>query len=181
MQDGNGGRGVERSAALIRGPRSRRDIFIERGFEMNVKSIRNGVYGGLAGGVVFGGLMGMMGMLAMIGGMVGHASALTGFFVHMMMSAMIGAVFALTLGRFATDIKRGIWQGLLYGGAWWVLGPLTVMPLLMGMDLGASLNVSAAAHQMPSLMGHLMYGAILGTGYAWLEKRALFCAEACAS
>ncbi len=32
---------------------------------MNLKSIRHGAYAGLAGGVVFGAMMGMMGMLPM--------------------------------------------------------------------------------------------------------------------
>ncbi len=46
---------------------------------MNVRNIKLGAYGGLAGGVVFGAMMGMMGMLPMIGKMVGHPSAVTGF------------------------------------------------------------------------------------------------------
>ena len=50
---------------------------------MNVRNIRLGIYGGLAGGAVFGAMMGMMGMLPMIGKMAGHPSALFGFFIHM--------------------------------------------------------------------------------------------------
>ena len=46
---------------------------------MNVRNITLGVYGGLAGGVVFGALMAMMGMLPMIGMMVGVPSAVVGF------------------------------------------------------------------------------------------------------
>ena len=42
---------------------------------MMVTRIKRGVYGGVAGGVVFGGMMGMMGMLTMIGSMVGSSSA----------------------------------------------------------------------------------------------------------
>jgi len=42
---------------------------------MSLTSIKHGVYGGLAGGVVFGAMMGMMGMLPMIGNMAGVPSA----------------------------------------------------------------------------------------------------------
>ena len=61
---------------------------------MNATSIKHGVYGGLAGGVVFGALMAMMGMLPMIGNMVGVPSAWTGLFVHMIISATIGGTYA---------------------------------------------------------------------------------------
>ena len=42
---------------------------------MKTENLKLGVYGGLVGGVVFGGMMAMMGMLPMIGSMVGHPSA----------------------------------------------------------------------------------------------------------
>ena len=61
--------------------------------------------------------------------------------------------------------------GLAYGGVWWILGPLTLMPLLMGMGFGVNWNVAAAAAMLPSLVGHLMYGGILGLVYAWLRHR----------
>ena len=45
---------------------------------MNGRNIKLGVSGGLAGGVVFGAMMAMMGMLPVIGKMVGYPSAVTG-------------------------------------------------------------------------------------------------------
>ena len=138
---------------------------------MNVRNIKLGVYGGLAGGVVFGAMMGMMGMLPMIGKMVGHPSAVTGFLVHMVNSALIGAGFAVVFGRSVSRIGSGLRKGLLYGGAWWFLGPLTLMPLMMGMGLGVNWNATAASKMLPSLGGHLIYGVILGLSYAWLRNR----------
>ena len=138
---------------------------------MNARTITLGVYGGLAGGVVFGAMMGMMGMLPMIGKMVGHPSAITGFLVHLVNSAIIGAGFAVVFGRSVSGIVGGLNTGLLYGGFWWLLGPLTLMPLLMGMGLGVNWNVAAAVTMLPSLMGHLVYSAILGTSYVWLRER----------
>ncbi|MCP4583098.1 MAG: hypothetical protein GY839_15925 [candidate division Zixibacteria bacterium] len=139
---------------------------------MKLKQIINGIYGGLAGGLVFGMMMGMMGMLPMIGKMVGLPSAVAGLAVHMVNSAIIGSAFAFVLGRLATSIKSGLGYGLLYGGFWWLLGPLTLMPLFMGMGLGVNWTMAAAIKMMPSLMGHIIYGAILGIGYGWLSNRS---------
>ncbi len=129
-------------------------------------NILKGVYGGLAGGLVFGVMMGWMGMLPMIGKMIGQPNALAGFLVHMVNSAIIGAGFAITLGRFARQLSSGLGIGLLYGGVWWLLGPLTLMPLFMGMGFGVNWNGTAAAAMVPSLVGHLIYGAILGVTYS---------------
>ena len=75
---------------------------------MNARDLKSGVYGGLAGGVVFGALMGMMGMLTMIGKMVGQPSAAVGAVVHLANSAIIGAGFAVLLGRFVTGVGSGL-------------------------------------------------------------------------
>jgi hypothetical protein len=41
---------------------------------------------------------------------------------------------------------------------------------MMGMGLGVNWNAAAAVAMLPSLMGHLMYGGILGLTYAWLSQ-----------
>ena len=134
---------------------------------MTLTNIKHGVYGGLAGGVVFGAMMGMMGMLPMLGSMVGVPTVWSGFLMHMMISTMIGVSFVVVLHW--TGWPGGITTGLGYGALWWVLGPLTLMPLFMGMGVGAAWNVAAVTEAMPSLMGHLIFGGILGWAYAWLN------------
>lgn len=129
------------------------------------KRIRSGAIAGILGGVVFGMLMAMMGMLGMIAGMVGSSSAAVGFLVHLMISAFIGAVFAVLLDRFTHKALAATISGIVYGMFWWVLGPLTLMPLMMGMGLGTNWSAAAAKAAMPSLMGHVIYGAILGFAY----------------
>ena len=137
---------------------------------MNITSIKYGIYGGLAGGVVFGVMMGLMGMLPMIGSMVGIPSAWVGFGVHLAISATIGVTFGVALE--ATGLRAGVWTGSVYGLAWWVLGPLTLMPLFMGMGLGVNWHMGAMAQAMPSLVGHLIFGSILGATYARLRDRS---------
>lgn len=140
---------------------------------MNSKRVFQGIVGGLAGGLVFGMMMGMMGMLPTIGKMVGQPSAVIGFLVHMVNSAVIGLLFAVLFAGRARQSGEGIGYGALYGGIWWLLGPLTLMPLMMGMGFGVNWNLTAISGAMPSLVGHLMYGVILGVVYAALERRSV--------
>ncbi len=144
---------------------------LDEEIEMSTRELKWGIYGGVAGGLIFGAMMGMMGMLPMIGSMVGQPTAAAGFVVHMANSAIIGAGFAVILGRFVSGTRSGLGVGLAYGGAWWILGPLTLMPLFMGMGLGVNWNAAAAVAMLPSLVGHLMYGGVLGLVYAWLRHR----------
>ena len=138
---------------------------------MSTRELKWGAYGGLAGGLIFGVMMGIMGMLPMIGSMVGQPTAAAGFAVHMANSVIIGVGFAIVLGRFVSGTPSGVGIGLVYGGVWWILGPLTLMPLLMGMGFGVNWNVAAAVAMVPSLVGHLMYGGVLGLVYTWLRHR----------
>ena len=117
-----------------------------------------GLIGGVAGGLVFGILMAMMGMLPMIASMVGSNSAVVGFGIHIMLSILIGMGLTILFGnRLLTTYPRGLIVGMVYGAIWWVLGPLLVMPMMFGMP-----PFSFDSTTLPSLMGHLIYGAILG-------------------
>lgn len=133
------------------------------------RRILAGVLGGLAGGVVFGMLMAMMGLLPMLASMVGSSSALVGFGLHLMISIMIGLGLTVLFGnRLLSGYGRGTLVGLAYGAIWWVLGPLVMMPLMLGMPLFA-----VDMTNVFSLMGHLIYGAILGmTAVRVLTSRA---------
>ncbi|EXF23853.1 membrane protein [Nesterenkonia sp. AN1] len=121
------------------------------------QKISAGVIGGFAGGVVFGILMAMMGMLPMIASMVGSTSAAVGFGVHLVISILLGLGLTIPFGGALRSYGRGAIIGLLYGVLWWVLGALLIMPLMMGMPIFA-VNTMA----LFSLMGHLLYGLILG-------------------
>jgi hypothetical protein len=142
---------------------------IEGALEMEyTDNLRRGILGGLAGGIPFGLMMGMMGMLPMIGAMVGLPSAVPGFLVHMMMSAGIGAGFGLFLAPFVGGRGSTLAAGLGYGAVWWVLGPLTFMPWIMGMGFAANLSIAGMSGALPSLVGHLVFGAVLGATYVKL-------------
>lgn len=129
-------------------------------------SLSSGVIGGLAGGVVFGMLMQMMGMVSMVAMLVGSESVAVGWFVHLAISAFIGATFALLFGAKVASLGSGAGFGVVYGLIWWVLGALALMPARLGMELFMVNEMT-----MQSLMGHALYGLILGLVFALVRPR----------
>ncbi len=131
-------------------------------------SVKAGIVAGLGGGVVFGMLMAMMGMLPMVAGLVKSENAMVGLGVHMVISAFIGAVYSLIASRFATGGLSAILVGAVYGMIWWVLGALIVMPLLLGMT---QVIFVIGQPQWMSLMGHVIYGVITALLFVPLSRR----------
>lgn len=127
------------------------------------KKIMAGVWGGLAGGVIFGVMMTIMGMMPMIAKLVGSDSVAIGWLIHLLISVVIGLSFVWWFGGKATTYGSGAGFGLLHGIIWWVLGPLMIMPIILGM--GPQFANMLAQANMLSLMGHMIYGLILGLVY----------------
>ncbi|CAN5778100.1 hypothetical protein BH23ACT12_BH23ACT12_22870 [soil metagenome] len=132
-------------------------------------AIPAGVVGGLAGGIVFGLAMQFMGMIPMIAMLVGSESAAVGWIIHLGISSFIGATFALLVRGRAIGTGKAAGLGVAYGAVWWVLGPLLIMPARLGMPL---FMINDMAIQ--SLIGHLLYGAILGITYSAVRPRLGF-------
>lgn len=135
----------------------------------SMSKIAAGVIAGLAGGIVFGMMMAMMGMLPMVAGLVGSSSALIGFLVHMVISAAIGVFFAVLFGGQSSTVQGGAFWGFVNGVIWWILGPLVIMPIMMGM--GLQFHAMFTGPMLMSLLGHLIYGVVAGVVYAWWVNR----------
>jgi uncharacterized membrane protein YagU involved in acid resistance len=127
-----------------------------------------GAIGGLAGGVVFGIMMAVMGMLPMVGMLVRSESAVVGFVVHMLISAFIGAVYGVVISRFANTAGTAAVGGIINGIVWWVLGALVMMPLMLGMS---DMVFAIGQAQWMSLLGHLIFGVIAAFVYRFLALR----------
>jgi uncharacterized membrane protein YagU involved in acid resistance len=127
-----------------------------------------GIVGGLTGGVVFGILMQVWDIMPMVAMLVDSKSLAVGWLVHLFNSALFGAIFAVLFGRWATTLAAAAGLGLAYGVLWWVLGALVIMPAWLGMnEMIFQLNTTA----WRSLLGHLIYGLLLGLVYALLGPR----------
>jgi uncharacterized membrane protein YagU involved in acid resistance len=128
-----------------------------------------GAAAGLVGGVLFGIMMGMMGMLPMVAMLVGSKDGSVGLIVHLLISAIIGIGFGLLFAGRTVTAGRGALWGAVYGFAWWILGPLLIMPSMMGM--GPQLGMAFAPPMLMSLIGHLVYGVTTGLVYPSLVRR----------
>jgi uncharacterized membrane protein YagU involved in acid resistance len=154
-----------------------------------------GIVAGLIAGVVFGMMMtmmtaptpdgGQMRMMAMVAQILGSTSLVVGWAYHLFNSAVIGAIFGAIfgwlLGLRTPSWGAGLGWGALYGLAWWVLGGLILMPLLLGMPAFAPLAMPEMRPvAIGSLIGHLIFGLILGAGFVALRRRAATGEEAAA-
>ncbi|MBO1270021.1 hypothetical protein J1902_19045 [Arthrobacter sp. PO-11] len=101
-------------------------------------------------------LMAVTGMLPMVASMVGSDTALAGFGIHMVISVLVGLGLTVPFAGLLSSYGKGTLVGLGYGALWWVLGPLVIMPMILGMPL---FMVDMMAGM--SLLGHLAYGVIL--------------------
>jgi len=132
-------------------------------------SLRWGAAASLAGGLLFSGVMIVTGVLPKVAALVGGSSPVLGFAVHLVISAIIGMTYGVLFQHEAPNLGSGVAWGLLYGLIWWFLGPLTLMPILLGSTF--TWTTEAAGLLLPSLIGHLMYGAATAFVFLLLERR----------
>lgn len=133
------------------------------------RALGRGAVAGLIGGLGFTAIMVQVGLLSTIGELVGATSSTAGLVVHLLIANVIGASYGVLFRRQSFDSGSAIGWGLSYGVFWSLMGPLTLLPLLLGGS--PQWNVEAAAAAFPSLIGHLVYGAALGLTFYWLESR----------
>lgn len=134
-----------------------------------LRAVGRGALAGLVGGGVFTVVMVQIGFLPTVARLIGSSSAFTGLVVHLLIANVIGAAYGLLFRRQSYDAGSALGWGLCYGVFWWLMGPLTLMPLLTGSP--PQWSAEAAATAFPSLIGHLAYGAALGLVFYRLERR----------
>lgn len=117
-------------------------------------------------------LMGMpkMDIAAMLGSMIAGAPPGSGSFawiVGLIMHLMIGTVVLSTVYALASrhlPPSSPVAKGLIYGVLVWLVAQAVVMPM-MGAGLFSSHMPQGMMMAMGSLLGHLIYGGVLGAVY----------------
>ncbi len=127
------------------------------------RDIAAGAAAGLIGGLVFSWAQHAQGMRAAVAGLVGVTSLGAGVALDLVISIFIGATFGAIFRYQSLGYAPTISSGVLFGLLWWILGPLTIVPALMGKGPMWSLQEANAA--LPSLVGHVLYGALTGLTY----------------
>jgi hypothetical protein len=148
-----------------------------------VARIVRGIVAGLLAGIVLGGLLqvmvgfglgpGPVSMMSLVAHALGTQRLSAAWLGHLAISAGLGVLFALLLGRRGEAWDAGTAWGLAYGIAWWIVAALVLLPLGLGLPILAPLRQPALfPFAVSTLMGSIFFGAIIGSGVAWLSGRA---------
>jgi uncharacterized protein (DUF2062 family) len=132
-------------------------------------SVGWGALAGLVGGLISSPVMLATGILPKIAGLGSGFSLFGGLSIHLFISALIGMSYGLLFRNEASSLGLGLGWGWLFGLIWWYLGPMTFLPLMLtGV---CDWSTDAASALLPSLMGHLIYGAVTALTFLLLERR----------
>jgi len=134
-----------------------------------LQSLGWGALAGFAGGIVSSPIMLQTGVLSKVAGIDTSLTNLHGLALHLLVSASIGMSFGLLFRNESPNLGSGIAWGWLFGLMWWYLGPLTLLPLMLtGV---CDWSTDAASALLPSLIGHLIFGAVTAYVFLRLENR----------
>jgi hypothetical protein len=133
------------------------------------RSLQWGVLAGLIGGVVSSPFMAAAHVLSRVAGVETQLSSMTGLAIHLLVSVLIGMTYGVLFRDEASSVSMaGAW-GWLFGLIWWYVGPLTLLPLTLAGEI--DWRVTAASTLLPSLLGHLVFGACTAIAFYLLERK----------
>lgn len=134
-----------------------------------LRSLAWGAAAGLVGGIVASPILLATGALPKIVGIDTSLSGFPGLLLHLLVSAAIGMTYGFLFRNEASSLGLGVAWGWLFGLIWWFVGPMTLLPLLLtGV---CDWSTDAASALLPSLMGHLIYGAANAFAFLVMERR----------
>ncbi len=134
-----------------------------------LRSLGWGALAGLAGGLAAGPVLLATGVLPKLAGFGNGFPGVRGFLIHLTVSALIGMMYGLLFRNEGSSLSVGVPWGCVFGLIWWYVGPMTVVPLILtGV---ADWSANAASALLPSIIGHLLYGAATATVFLLLEHR----------
>jgi uncharacterized membrane protein YagU involved in acid resistance len=129
------------------------------------------VAGGLAGaisGLAFSGWEYAGGYLPLLQGLPEFHAQTTALTLHFIVALLIGSIFGILFQRDVRGYGSSMGWGLGFGIFLWFFGPLTVFPIFDGQPPDWSAEQGTAL--FGSLVGYIIYGFILGTIYAFLDR-----------
>jgi len=108
-------------------------------------------------------------MMTQVGRVVGSDSLMVAWGVHLLVSVVLAVMFAVIAGSRGENQGTAPGWGLLFGLIVWVVAWQIAMPLLLGEPVfGFVRHIRAVPFAVGSLLGHIIYGAVLGSGVWWL-------------
>jgi hypothetical protein len=135
---------------------------------LTLRSLGWGALASVLGGLLLSMVLATTRALPQVAALMGRSSPLAGFVILLVTSVLVGMSYGLLFEHESPDAGSSMAWGMLYGLAWWFLGPLTLMPLLLGH--APSWNMQAADLFLPFLPGLVIYGAATGLVFFWFES-----------
>jgi hypothetical protein len=133
------------------------------------RSLQWGAAAGLAGGLVSSPVMLATGILPKVTGLGTGVSIPFGFLLNLLIGALLGMSYGLLFRNEGPSLGWGASWGWLFGMIWWYLGPMTLLPLMLTGE--CDWTAEAASTLLPSLLGHLVYGAVTAMVFLLLDRR----------
>ena len=133
-----------------------------------LRSLGWGAVAGFIGGLASMPVMIATGVLPKVAGVDSTLIGFRGVFIHLLVSTAIGMTYGLLFRNEAASPGHGIAWGWVFGLIWWYLGPMTLLPLLLtGV---CDWSTDAASALLPSLLGHLIYGAVTASIFLLIDR-----------
>lgn len=171
----DGGSSTEISIVLPRYTGRRREATTGVAAGVDLRRFSATALAALAGGVGMGlVLWSLTDALPAIGGLYGVQSLTIGWIIHLFHSVVFGVLFASVVDGplFRLDRSTGgpVTLGVGYGLLLWAMAAGIVMPLWLNV---VGIEAPIPRLTFPSLVGHVVWGALLGGLYSQLSNRRL--------
>jgi hypothetical protein len=132
------------------------------------RAIVVGGFAGVLGGMIFGRWSSAGDFFPLIGGLAGPHGRVAMVFLQFGVAMFIGSSFGLLFQRDVRGYGSSMGWGLGFAIFWWFLGPLTLFPLASRTPLDWSAD--HGSDLFGSLVGHILYGLVLGVTYATIDR-----------
>jgi len=132
------------------------------------RAIVVGGFAGVFGAMIFGRWSSAGDFFPLIAGLGELHSRIATVGLQFGVATIIGSSFGLLFQRDVRGYGSSMGWGLGFGIFWWFLGPLTVFPLVSRTPLDWSAD--HGGELFGSLVGHILYGLILGIAYAAIDR-----------
>ena len=129
-----------------------------------------GGLGGVVGSWVFARGVEAAEFFPLVARLMGSNAMTLGRLLHYTIGITIGISFGLLFSRDMQGVGSSLVWGLDYGLVWWIIGPMTLLPILLGSETRPDWSLHAAQANVPSLVAHMLYGAIVGLFFALANK-----------
>jgi len=127
-----------------------------------------GLLAGLVAGLVSGIMLQLMWVLTPLSLLLSlPPNPSTGWIPHLIISLIFGIVFAFVAEAFLPGRSGAVAGGLIIGLLAWIVGPLTLVPLWIGLPPQYTL----ASRWLKVLAAYLAYGLVLGEVFHAFRER----------